>query len=399
MMTEKDMKNLSIYIHIPFCINKCKYCDFLSYPAPKGEQEAYVAMLLTEIEKQAIFYQDYQVISVFIGGGTPSVLEGKAVETILNKIKCKFNFVKNPEITIEINPGTVKEDKLALYLQSGINRLSIGLQSADDNELRTLGRIHDYNTFLHTYELARKLGFRNINIDLISAIPGQTYLSYRETLNKTIALEPEHISAYSLILEESTWFYEHSDELIFPTEDEDRRLYELTGEILSKYNYNRYEISNYAKKGYECIHNKTYWLRESYVGFGLGAASLVDEVRWNNKRTMTAYEEALRKNSKQKESALQYDSLSQARTRLGESVQYLTVEEQMEEFMFLGLRLMEGVEKKAFRKKFGVSIEDIYGETLEKLQSESLIIADERIRLTPYGIDVSNYVMSEFLLD
>lgn len=399
MMTEKDMKNLSIYIHIPFCIKKCKYCDFLSYPASKTEQEAYVAMLLAEIEKQSIFYQDCKVISVFIGGGTPSVLEGKAIEAILHKIKCKFNLIKSPEITIEINPGTVTEYKLALYLQSGINRLSIGLQTADDNELRTLGRIHDYNTFLCTYELARKLGFRNINIDLISAIPGQTYLSYRETLKKTLSLEPEHISAYSLILEEGTWLYEHRYELSFPTEDDDRRLYELTGELLSEYNYNRYEISNYAKKGYECIHNKTYWLRGNYVGFGLGAASLVDEVRWSNKRTVKEYEEVLLKKSERNEQLICPDSLTQARTQLGENVQYLTIEEQMEEFMFLGLRLMEGVEKKVFKTKFGVPIEDIYGEILEKLQQETLIIADERIRLTPYGIDVSNYVMSEFLLN
>ena len=377
------MKNLSIYIHIPFCIKKCKYCDFLSYPASEGEQETYVKLLLTEIEKQSLFYSGYQVISVFIGGGTPSVLEGKSIEAIMRKLKEKFNFAENPEMTIEVNPGTVTEDKLALYLHSGINRLSIGLQTADDSELMTLGRIHDYKTFLCTYELARKLGFSNINIDLISAIPGQTYLSYRETLSKTLELEPEHISAYSLILEEGTWFYEHSAELRFPTEDEDRRLYELTEEVLSEYNYKRYEISNYAQEGYECIHNKTYWLRGNYVGFGLGAASMVDEVRWNNRRSVKEYEE---------------DLLS-TRTRIGENVQYLTTEDQMEEFMFLGLRLMEGVEMKAFKKKFGVSIEDIYGKTLEKLRQEKLIITDGRIRLTPRGIDVSNYVMSEFLLN
>ena len=377
------MKNLSIYIHIPFCIKKCKYCDFLSYPAAEEEHEAYITLLLMEIEKQSLFYSGYQVISVFIGGGTPSVLEGKSIEAIMRKLKEKFNFAENPEMTIEVNPGTVTEDKLALYLHSGINRLSIGLQTADDSELMTLGRIHDYKTFLCTYELARKLGFSNINIDLISAIPGQTYLSYRETLSKTLALEPEHISAYSLILEEGTWFYEHSAELRFPTEDEDRRLYELTEEMLSEYNYKRYEISNYAKEGYECIHNKTYWLRGNYVGFGLGAASMVDEVRWNNRRSVKEYEE---------------DLLS-TRTRIGENVQYLTTEEQMEEFMFLGLRLMEGVEKKAFKRKFGVPIEDIYGKTLEKLRQEKLIITDGRIRLTPRGIDVSNYVMSEFLLN
>lgn len=390
------MKKLSIYIHIPFCIKKCKYCDFLSYPASEWEQEAYVVLLLMEIEKQSIFYDDYQVVSIFFGGGTPSILSGKTIEAIMGKLKEKFSFVENPEITIEVNPGTVTEDKLLSYLQSGINRLSIGLQTADDDELRTLGRIHDYHTFLSAYELARKFGFRNINIDLISAIPGQTYISYRETLKKTLELEPEHISAYSLILEEGTWFYEHRNELKFPTEEEDRQLYELTQEMLSGCGYHRYEISNYAKDGFECIHNKAYWLRGSYVGFGLGAASLMDEVRWNNKRTMKAYEEALRK---QNEQPLHPGSLSLARTRLGESVQYLTVEEQMEEFMFLGLRLMEGVEKKEFKRKFGVPVEDIYGDKLEKLRREQLITVDERIRLTSHGIDVSNYVMSEFLLD
>ncbi|MDE6748470.1 MAG: radical SAM family heme chaperone HemW [Lachnospiraceae bacterium] len=392
------MKNLSVYIHIPFCIKKCKYCDFLSYPASEEEQEAYVTMLLMEIEKQSLFYNDYQVISVFIGGGTPSVLDGKAIEAIMRKLKEKFNFVGNPEITIEVNPGTVTEDKLALYLQAGINRLSIGLQSADDNELRILGRIHDYNTFLCTYELARKLGFRNINVDLISAIPGQTYLSHRETLNKVLSLKPEHISAYSLILEEGTWFYEHSAELTFHTEEEEIRLYKLTEKMLSECDYNRYEISNYAQKGFECIHNKTYWLRGNYVGFGLGAASLVDEVRWNNKRTVKEYEKALCKKSEHNEQPISPDSLSQARTQIGENVQYLTIEEQMEEFMFLGLRLMEGIEKKAFKIKFGLDIEDVYGKTLGRLQNETLIISDEQIRLTPLGIDVSNYVMSKFLL-
>lgn len=386
------MKKLSIYLHIPFCIRKCNYCDFLSYPASVQEQDDYVRLLLIEIEKQSLLYRGYQVISVFIGGGTPSILDGEIIEIILYKLKSRFNFMENPEITIEVNPGTVTRDKLGAYLRAGINRLSIGLQTADDNELKTLGRIHDYQTFLDTYELARKLGFRNINIDLMSAVPGQTYSSYRETLTKVLELEPEHISAYSLILEEGTWFYEHQNNLKFPTEDEDRQLYELTDKMLSLDGYHRYEISNYAKEGYECIHNKVYWLRGNYVGFGLGAASFVEEVRWSNKKTVETYSQSLHE--------LSEDSLTDvsSRTRFGESIQYLTVEEQMEEFMFLGLRLMEGIEKKAFERKFGVPVENIYGKVLEKLAHEGLLIIGERIRLTPYGIDISNYVMSEFLL-
>lgn len=413
------MEKLSIYLHIPFCIRKCKYCDFLSYPASAQEQDDYVSQLLTEIEQQSLFYKDYQVISVFIGGGTPSILDGRAIEAILRRLKESFNFMGNPELTIEVNPGTVTEEKLESYLRSGVNRLSIGLQTADDDELRTLGRIHDYQIFLDTYGLARKLGFRNINIDLISAIPGQTYSSYQETLKKALALEPEHISAYSLILEEGTWLYEHQDELTFPTEDEDRQLYELTGRMLTAHGYHRYEISNYAKEGYECIHNKAYWQRGNYVGFGLGAASFVNEVRWSNKRTAEAYSESINALSGQRCSKFdnscilsdsciqdstpcanekQSDKLTLLRTRLGENVQHLTVNEQMEEFMFLGLRLMEGIEKESFERKFGIPIENIYGRALEKLQHDGLLIIDDRIRLTPYGIDVSNYAMSEFLL-
>lgn len=412
------MKNLSIYLHIPFCIKKCNYCDFLSYPASVREQESYVGLLLTEIEKQAIFYRDYQVISVFIGGGTPSILNEKAIEAVLRRLKEKFNFITKPEVTIEVNPGTMTEGKLASYLRSGINRLSIGLQTADDDALMTLGRIHDYRTFLDTYELARKLGFRNINIDLISAIPGQTYSAYKESLKKVLALAPEHISAYSLIMEEGTWFYDHKEELTFPTEEEDRQLYELTGKMLSDGGYHRYEISNYAKEGYECIHNKVYWRRGNYVGFGLGAASMVEEVRWSNKSTIESYGETMSGLSghtcTESDGSITdgdcipdgspcvnekwSDRLSLLRARFGENIQYLTVEEQMEETMFLGLRLMEGVEKRAFERKFGIPADDIYGKVLEKLQHNGLLIIDDRIRLTPYGIDVSNYVMSEFLL-
>lgn len=389
----ETMKNLSIYLHIPFCIRKCKYCDFLSYPAPEQDKKAYAQLLASEIEKQSLFYREYQVISVFIGGGTPSVLEEGAIEKLLLLLREKYNFIKNPEITIEVNPGTVTENKLLSYQRAGINRLSIGLQSADDGELRMLGRIHDYRMFSDTYELARRIGFRNINVDLISAFPGQTYNSYRETLKKVLALGPEHISAYSLIVEEGTWFYEHRTELEFPTEDDDRRLYELTQEMLSDYGYHRYEISNYAKEDFECIHNKTYWRRGNYAGFGLGAASLVDEVRWNNKRTIKEYSEALQA------TPAQASDIRAARAMYGEDIQYLTIDEQMEEFMFLGLRLTEGIDKKEFIRKFGVTIEDVYGKTLEKLQREKLITVDGHIRLTPYGVDISNYVMSEFLLD
>lgn len=376
------MRDLSLYLHIPFCERKCRYCDFLSYPAAEEEQEAYIALLLSEIEKQSFSYKDYQVISVFIGGGTPSILKLNAVERVMEKLKQNYTFLKSPEITIEVNPGSVTAEKLLGYHQAGINRLSIGLQSTDDNELKMLGRVHDYAAFCNTYEMARNAGFQNINVDIMSAIPGQTLNTYRKTLERVLLLKPEHISAYSMILEEGTWFYEHKEELPFVSEEEDRILYQLTGEMLADFNYNRYEISNYAKEGYECLHNKVYWLRGDYLGFGLGASSMVKDVRWSNKRSFSEYAHTMEN----------FSGVS------GENMQYLTKQEQMEEFMFLGLRLTRGVEKKAFYQKFGVTIESVYGELLLKLESEGLLFISDFIRLTPYGVDISNYVMAQLLL-
>ncbi|MDE7342155.1 MAG: radical SAM family heme chaperone HemW [Lachnospiraceae bacterium] len=406
------MRELSIYLHIPFCARKCRYCDFLSYPATVQEQEDYLTLLLKEIEKQSFFYEGYRVISVFVGGGTPSLLEADAIKKIFGKLNHDFIIEKDCEITLEANPDSLTLAKLEACLWAGVNRLSIGLQSADDEELRQLGRIHDYRTFCRAYQMARQAGFQNINIDLMSAVPGQTPVSYRQTLERVLALEPEHISAYSLILEEGTWFYEHQKELSFPTEDEDRELYELTGEMLASFNYNRYEISNYAKTGYECRHNKVYWKRGDYVGFGLGAASMVSDVRWSNKSSMREYREAVlsspgfvRKTEVEPDmlkaaasaSAEAPKTLSAHRARLAENVQYLSRQEQMEEFMFLGLRLTEGIRKQAFLDKFGIPIETVYGEILGRLQQDELLLIDDSVRLTPYGFDISNYVMSKFL--
>lgn len=391
------MKELSIYLHIPFCVRKCRYCDFLSFPAGEREIEKYHTLLIREIELSAPFYKDHRVISVFIGGGTPSLLQEGKIEELLALLHSSFTFAETVEITIEMNPGTVTEEKLLSYKEAGINRLSIGLQSAQDDELRLLGRIHDYRTFLNTYELARKAGYRNINIDLMSALPGQTASSYLDTLCRVMSLFPEHISAYSLILEEGTWFYEHKKELQFPDEEQDRLLYELTEKTLSRSGYHRYEISNYAKEGFECIHNQVYWKRGDYAGFGLGAASLVGNVRWHNPEKPAVYEQRL--------NAFPVDAgpvseCTVLRTVIGEDIQYLSVEEQMEEYMFLGLRLMEGVSKREFARQFGCSMESVYGKIMEKLQQDGLIQIPEadRISLTPYGIDISNYVMAQFML-
>lgn len=409
------MRELSLYLHIPFCARKCRYCDFLSWPAAEREREEYLELLLLEIEKHSFFYKEYQVMSVFVGGGTPSLLEPDAVKTIFEKLNHDFAIEKDCEITMEANPDSLTGEKLSAYLQAGVNRLSIGLQSADDEELRQIGRIHDYRTFRNAYEMARQSGFRNVNIDLMAALPGQTYDSYRRTLERVLLLKPEHISAYSLILEEGTWLYEHRSELTFPTEDEDRALYELTGELLGKYNYKRYEISNYALAGYECRHNQVYWTRGNYLGLGLGAASLVNDVRWNNPRSIAEYRRRLRQadvtdmDSELAEpvygltgfacgkSHTGENCLVAARARLGDNIQYLSRQEQMEEFMFLGLRLTNGVRKQDFQEKFGVPIETVYGKELEELQRDGLLIVEESVRLTPYGTDISNYVMAKFL--
>lgn len=391
------MKELSIYLHIPFCVRKCRYCDFLSFPVEEREMEKYHALLIREIELSAPFYKNHEVISVFIGGGTPSLLPEGKVEELLASLYSSFVFAKSAEITTEMNPGTATEEKLLSYKEAGINRLSIGLQSAQNDELRLLGRIHDYETFLNSYELARKVGYHNINIDLMSALPGQTAHSYLDTLCRVMSLFPEHISAYSLILEEGTWFYEHQEELEFPDEEQDRLLYELTEKTLSRGGYHRYEISNYAKDGFECIHNQVYWKRGDYVGFGLGAASLVENVRWHNPEKQAVYEQRL---NAFYADASPFSGRIVPRAVIGEEIQYLSVEEQMEEYMFLGLRLMRGVSKREFVRQFGRSMESVYGEIMEKLQKDGLIWEPgaDRISLTPHGIDISNYVMAQFML-
>lgn len=394
------MKDLSIYIHIPFCVRKCLYCDFLSFPVTPdemrlsshygpqmGNMENYVNLLEREIKENAEKYKEYHVISIFLGGGTPSILPAEAVSRIMEVIKENYRIAEDAEITIEMNPGTADDRKLNQYITDGMNRISIGLQSADDRELARIGRIHDYRTFLESYELARNAGFSNINIDIMASLPGQSEASYEQTLKCVAALQPEHISAYSLILEEGTSLYERQSEYSFPSEEEDRKMYALTKEYLAACGYHRYEISNYAKTGCECRHNKVYWQRGDYAGFGLGAASMVQNVRWKNPADMATYEAYVARLADRQEEYIP-------------DRQILTVPEQMEEFMFLGLRMMCGVERRKFASIFGRRIEEIYGETIERLCRQGLLLKEnDRIRLTDRGIDVSNFAMAQFLLD
>lgn len=393
------MRELSIYIHIPFCVRKCFYCDFLSFPvsdvSASTEMICYVNLLKREIIESAAKYREYQVISIFWGGGTPSILPAENVEDIMETLRKCYHVRDDAEISIEVNPGTADVEKLHQYITSGINRISIGLQSADDGELRRIGRIHDYAAFLKTYETARKVGFHNINIDLMAALPGQSVASYERTLHRVTVLEPEHISAYSLILEKGTPLYERQDEYCFPTEDQDREMYAYTKEYLAACGYQRYEISNYAKAGYACRHNQVYWQRGDYVGFGLGAASMVDNVRWSNPAEPEVYRDYV----------MRLSGSVEIMEEGGEGLtvperHVLTVSEQMEEFMFLGLRMMCGVGRQTFAQTFGREIGTVYGKALEEMRSQGLLeYVGERIRLTDSGIDVSNYVMAQFLFE
>lgn len=383
-------KSLELYVHIPFCVRKCEYCDFLSAPAGADTQQEYVRNLLLEIEQKGVRCTDYEVTTIFFGGGTPSILKAGWIADILDAIHRNFKVRKDAELTIECNPGTLTFEKLSIYKSAGINRISVGLQSASDAELRELGRVHTYEDFLKSYDLIRKKGFSNVNIDLMAALPGQTLKSYEQTLRRVLALKPEHISAYSLIIEEGTPFYEkyEADELlrekgekpqILPSEETERLMYERTKELLLAHGYERYEISNYARKGYACRHNVGYWRRENYLGFGLGSASLLENERFHNTTDLTDY--------------LGGDYLAYEQEKLDKK-------SQMEEFMFLGLRMTEGISTECFRQTFGLTVELVYGPVLEQQIADQLLRKEDgRIFLTERGLDVSNYVMAQFLLD
>lgn len=379
MKNRKENSPMEIYIHIPFCIRKCDYCDFLSGPSGPKEQDDYVQALLREI--QAVEEgEGRSVSSIFIGGGTPSVLDERFLGDILREIRNRFKMKEDAEITIEVNPGTANIGKLQAYREMGINRLSIGLQSPEDRELKILGRIHNYGQFLETYQEARTVGFDNINIDLMSAIPDQTYEGWVKNLRTVAELEPEHISAYSLIVEEGTPFA--ARKLNLPDEDTEYNMYEATAQILKEYGFEQYEISNYARKGRECRHNVGYWTRQDYLGFGLGASSLYGKERFANTADMKKYLE----NSRNPE-------------KIREKEPSLTREDEMAEFMFLGLRMTKGISKADFQRCFGCTIESVYGEVLEKYESMELLLEkDGRIFLSREGIHVSNSIMAEFLL-
>lgn len=373
-------KELGIYVHIPFCISKCIYCDFLSMPMGEDAKIKYTDELCREINEFARANRDYRVKSVFFGGGTPSILSEALFEKIMTAITSQFTMEKDCEITVECNPATADMNKFRVYRECGVNRLSFGLQSVNDSELKALGRIHTYNDFLKSYKDAERSGFTNINVDIMSALPNQTAASWRHTLECATALKTAHISAYSLIVEENTPLYSmvESKKVRLPDEDTDREIYSITNEYLSKEGYTHYEISNYAKSGFECRHNIIYWQRGNYEGFGLGASSFMEGRRYSN---TTDFEDYL-----------------SGGWRTKRDIENISASDAMSEFMYLGMRMMKGVSKSEFEKNFGVRMESVYGKIINKYRDTGFIICEgDFVRLSDMGIDVSNVIFADFL--
>lgn len=378
---------ISLYIHIPFCVKKCLYCDFLSGPYDDEVRISYINALCNELKSKSTEYKDCKVISVYIGGGTPSSISSKYIEQIMSIVFKYYELDADAEISIEVNPGTVENrDKLLNYYRSGINRLSIGLQSTDNHLLHTLGRIHTLSDFEKIYDESVSSGFDNISVDLISGIPGQTIDGFTKSLEYVSSLgsELKHISVYSLIIEEGTRFndlYGENGSLKADLidEDTDRKIYHLTKDILSSKGYYRYEISNYSKSGYESRHNTRYWERGDYIGFGIGSASLYKNIRWNNPVDINDY--------------IKNNGLVSCVDK-----EILSKENQMEEFMYLGLRMTRGISILDFEKEFEISFPSEYKKIVNKyVKSGHMKMLDDRVMLTELGLDVSNYIMAEFI--
>lgn len=375
---------MELYLHMPFCVRKCAYCDFLSFPSGAKTQRMYAKRLMEDIGVMGKRYGEIPVETIFIGGGTPSVPDSGLIVEIMEHVRHAFHVADGAEISMEANPGTVTREKLTDYRKAGINRLSFGLQSANDRELKLLGRIHTWAEFLESFTLARECGFANLNIDLMSALPGQTCESWKETLSRVTDLDPEHISAYSLIIEEGTPFGERygSEEgrKLLPDEDSERGMYHETKRFLKDCGYERYEISNYAKPGRECRHNIGYWTGVPYLGLGLGASSYLDDCRFTVNPDMKQYLEE--------------------KPGMFTDIEKLTKKDMEEEFFYVGLRMTAGVSLSEFERRFGISAKEVYPGLMETFVKEKAArFEGDRFVLTDYGLDVSNYIMAQFLQD
>ena len=383
------LNELGIYIHIPFCKQKCYYCDFVSYSNKCSEVKEYIESLKKEIEE--FDFSNYKVTSIYIGGGTPSYIDSIYIVEILSelkeKLKCNLIEFKDIEITIEVNPGTVDTKKLNDYKKSGINRLSIGLQSTKNDILKKIGRIHTYQEFLEIYKLARETGFKNINIDLMIGIPGQKIGDLKNTLQDIIKLEPEHISVYSLIIEENTPIEKmlENGEIKLPDEDLERNMYWYVKNTLELNGYNHYEISNFAKLGKESRHNLNCWNQEEYIGFGVSAHSYLNDIRFSNTINVEEYIQHIENNRKEENIQIEESQ---------------SLEDKKNEFMMLGFRKIQGVDIARFKEKFIDNPIFLYRENLNKLVEEGLIEVDlNHIKLTNKGIDLANLVFEEFVDD
>ncbi|HAT4140709.1 radical SAM family heme chaperone HemW [Clostridium perfringens] len=377
------MDKISLYIHIPFCAQKCLYCDFPSFARKDHLRKAYIEALNKEIISLREKHNNLEINTIFIGGGTPSVLESDELEYLLKEV-AKLNMAKDIEYSMECNPGNLTEEKLEVMKKYGVNRISMGLQAKQDNLLKGLGRIHNYKTFKENFLLAKKVGFNNINVDLMFGLPNQKLNEWEETLREIISLEPAHISAYSLIIEEGTAFYNlyENNNLKLPTEEEERKMYHLAKKILEENGFNQYEISNYAKKGKECRHNLAYWNMDNWIGVGSASASYMDGKRIKNISSVEEY----------------INSINEK----GEAIEEIinnSKNDNMEEFMFMGLRKINGIDENEFKNRFSMNINDVYGEIINKYIDAGLLIRESgRIFLSEKGIEISNIIMADFLL-
>ncbi len=379
------MKEVGIYIHIPFCKKKCEYCDFFSYSGKENLIPRYVEAILKNIEKEKNTLKNYKINTIYIGGGTPSFIDSKYIVKIIEKLKESFNIISKAEITIEINPGTINEKKIIDYKKLGINRISIGLQAVQNELLKMLGRIHSYDGFLNTYNLVKENGFENINIDLMIGLPNQTIQNVKQSLNEVIKLNPKHISVYSLIVEPGTNIEDKINKgiLTLPKDDVERKMYYIVKEILKKNNYEHYEISNFGKKGFYSNHNMNCWNQEQYLGFGAGSHSYFENKRYSLIDDIELYIENIEN--------CEFD-----KNIIVHEIQ--TEEEKRKEYMLLGLRKIDGVSISSFEQKFRINPLFYFRFEISKLEEEGLIEVDlDNIKLTKKGLDFANIVWEEFI--
>lgn len=371
------MKEIGIYVHIPFCVEKCYYCNFISFCKDEREHSRYIEHLLKEIEIYEL--NDYIVTSIFIGGGTPSIIKANLIEKVIKKIKSKFNVSSNAEITIEVNPNSFDDSKAKVYKNCGINRLSFGLQTANNKILKLINRKHSKQDFLRAIKIAQNEGFDNINVDILVGLPNQKMLDVKKTINLLLKLHIPHISCYSLILEEDTPLFKFVEQgkLKVPSEEKTLKMYDYVLKRLRKNKIFRYEVSNFAKKGYESQHNLKYWSNVDYLGLGLNSHSKLDKTRFSNALNLEDY----------------YNLIEEKKKPVVEE-NVLTKNEEIEEYIFLSLRKREGLSFENYYFRFGERLELIRAKEINFLLKNNFIeIVGDNLRATDIGFNVLNEII------